>query len=102
MWIVTMVYFIATPLTGMTYFFYTIATVFERKGSARKIMNTPLDTIKLDKSLIWPEMEKKEAAAMVISLAVMFHEMGLQVLAEGVENEEEAFISLKHAGRQME
>lgn len=54
------------------------------------VMNTPLDTIKLDKSLIWSAMEKKEAAVMANSLTMVFHEMGLQVLAEGVETEEQA------------
>lgn len=54
------------------------------------VMNTPLDTVKLDKSLIWSAMERKEAAVMVKSLTTVFHEMGLQVLAEGVEDEEQA------------
>lgn len=57
------------------------------------VMNTPLDTVKLDKSLVWSAMEKKETAAMVKSLSTVFHEMGLQVLAEGVENaQQEAFV----------
>lgn len=50
------------------------------------VMNTPLDTVKLDKSLIWAAMEKKESAVMVKSLTTVFHEMGLSVLAEGVED----------------
>lgn len=54
------------------------------------VMNTPLDTIKLDKSLIYTAMEKLETAAMVKSLAAVFHEMGLLVLAEGVEDEAQA------------
>lgn len=58
------------------------------------VMNTPLDTIKLDKSLIWSAMEKKETAVMVNSLALVFHEMGMQVLAEGVETrEQEEFVT---------
>lgn len=57
------------------------------------VMNTPLDTVKLDKSIIWSAMEKKEAAVMVKSLTTVFHQMGLQVLAEGVEDaEQEAFV----------
>lgn len=59
------------------------------------VMNTPLDTVKLDKSLIWSAMEKKEAAVMVKSLTRVFHEMGLQVLAEGVENKaQEEFVRM--------
>lgn len=57
------------------------------------VMNTPLDTVKLDKSLIWSAMERNEAAVMVNSLTTVFHEMGLQVLAEGVEDEKQvAFV----------
>lgn len=57
------------------------------------VMNTPLDTVKLDKSLIWSAMERHEAAVMVKSLTHVFHEMGLLVLAEGVEDEEQvAFV----------
>lgn len=54
------------------------------------VMNTPLDTIKLDKSLIWSAMEREESAVMVQSLTTVFHEMGLTVLAEGVETEDQA------------
>lgn len=57
------------------------------------VMNTPLDTIKLDKSVIWTAVENSRSAALVKSLAAVFHEMGLGVLAEGVENrEQEAFV----------
>ena len=44
------------------------------------VMNTPLDTVKLDKSLVWSAMEKKETAAMVKSLSTVFHEMGSRFL----------------------
>ena len=53
------------------------------------VMNTPLDTIKLDKSLIWAAMNNERSANMVKSMARIFHEMGLQVLAEGVETQEQ-------------
>ncbi len=53
------------------------------------VMNTPLDTVKIDKSLIWSAMEREEAASMVKSLTTAFHEMGLTALAEGVETEEQ-------------
>ena len=53
------------------------------------VMNTPLDTVKIDKSLIWSAMERKEAAVMIKSLTAVFHEMGLTVLAEGVETAEQ-------------
>ena len=37
-WLVTTVYFVATPLMGMAYFFYTLAAVFENKGNTMKII----------------------------------------------------------------
>lgn len=62
-------------------------------SNIESVMNTPLDTIKLDKSLIWSAMERKESAVMVESLTTVFHEMGLLVLAEGVEDEaQERFV----------
>lgn len=58
------------------------------------VMNTPLDIVKLDRSLIWSAMERREAAAMVKSLSRVLHEMGLLVLAEGVEDQpQEAFVN---------
>lgn len=58
------------------------------------VMATPLDTVKLDKSLIWAAMDSKRSAMMVRSITRIFHDMGMQVLAEGVETEEqERFVS---------
>lgn len=51
------------------------------------VLNTPLDIVKLDRSLIWSAMDREEAAVLVRSLARVMHEMGLLVLAEGVENQ---------------
>ncbi|MCQ4635946.1 EAL domain-containing protein [Anaerovorax odorimutans] len=57
------------------------------------VMTTPLDTVKLDKSLIWASMDNRQSAMMVKSMTGIFHEMGLQVLAEGVETEaQERFV----------
>ena len=44
------------------------------------VMNTPLDTVKLDKSLVWSAMEKKETAAMVKSLSTVFTRWGSRFL----------------------
>lgn len=57
------------------------------------VMNTPLDTVKLDKSLIWSAMTHGQSAVLIKSITGIFHQMGLQVLAEGVEtSEQEAFV----------
>lgn len=57
------------------------------------VMNTPFDTIKLDKSLVWSAMESKRSASMIKSMTAIFHELGLKVLAEGVETQEQdAFV----------
>ena len=37
-WVVTTVYFIGTPLMGMTYYFYTIATLYERRDGGPRVM----------------------------------------------------------------
>lgn len=56
-------------------------------SNINSVMNTPLDTVKLDKSLIWSAMEHQQSAIMVKSITAVFHQMGLQVLAEGVETD---------------
>lgn len=57
------------------------------------VINTPFDTVKLDKSLIWSAMESRRSASMIKNMTSIFHELGLKVLAEGVETQEQdAFV----------
>lgn len=53
------------------------------------VMETPLDTVKLDRSLIWSSMCSQRSALMVKNLSRVFHEMSIKVVAEGVETEEQ-------------
>ena len=53
------------------------------------VMNTSIDIVKLDRSLIWASIINERSAIMVQSLVRIFHEMGIRVLAEGVETAEQ-------------
>ncbi|EPC00521.1 hypothetical protein L861_06160 [Litchfieldella anticariensis FP35 = DSM 16096] len=57
----------------------------------------PVDTIKLDKTLIDGITDNTHCQAIVRSLIIMAHELGLQVVANGVETREQAII-LRHKG----
>ncbi|WP_242849098.1 EAL domain-containing protein [Robinsoniella sp. KNHs210] len=53
------------------------------------VMETPLDVIKIDKSLVWSSMTVPKSAGMLRSMTGIFHDMDLKVLAEGVETPEQ-------------
>lgn len=53
------------------------------------VMETPLDVIKIDKSLVWSSMAVPKSAGMLRSMTGIFHNMDLKVLAEGVETPEQ-------------
>lgn len=53
------------------------------------VIKIPFDTIKLDKSLIWSATKNRKSAVMVKNMTRTFHELGMKVLAEGVETEEQ-------------
>ncbi|GGX82591.1 hypothetical protein GCM10007160_07500 [Litchfieldella qijiaojingensis] len=57
----------------------------------------PVDTIKLDKTLIEGVTDNPHCRAIVRSLIIMAHELGLQVVASGVETREQAIL-LRHKG----
>lgn len=54
------------------------------------VIDIPFSTLKLDKSLIWSAMEHEKSALIVKNLTKAFHDLDMVVLAEGVENEEQA------------
>ena len=49
------------------------------------VMHMPLSTVKLDRSLVVSAVENKRSATMLGYLIRVFHELGYEVLAEGVE-----------------
>ncbi|MCJ7855631.1 bifunctional diguanylate cyclase/phosphodiesterase [Lachnospiraceae bacterium NSJ-143] len=53
------------------------------------VINVPFATIKLDKSLVWASVRNKKSALAVKNMTRTFKELGMKVIAEGVENEEE-------------
>lgn len=56
-------------------------------SSLNMIGNHPLDVVKIDKSFI-DRVEREPAARSVVEMSVrMFHNLGLAVVAEGIENE---------------
>lgn len=51
------------------------------------VMHMPLSTVKLDRSLVVSAVENPRSATMIRYLIRVFHELGCEVLAEGVETE---------------
>ncbi|MCP4003729.1 MAG: EAL domain-containing protein [bacterium] len=61
--------------------------------SLRHLTHLSAAKLKIDRSLIQEAVEKPKAAAVVAGIVAMAHQMGLSVLAEGVETaEERAFV----------
>jgi len=54
------------------------------------LIHYPFSFIKLDRSLIAPVPDNRQAGLMIESLLKLFHNMGKRVVAEGVEQEEQA------------
>lgn len=53
------------------------------------VIDVPFATLKLDKSLIWSAMEHPKSASVVKNFTRTFQELGMNVIAEGVESEEQ-------------
>lgn len=53
------------------------------------VMDTPLDTVKIDKSIVWASANGMRSEIMLKSMTQIFHQMDLKVVAEGVETEEQ-------------
>ncbi len=57
------------------------------------VLSLPVQTIKIDKSLLWQAMVSQEGAIVLHKMCEAFHEVHQQLLVEGVENEEQvAFV----------
>jgi len=51
------------------------------------VLEFPINTVKLDKSLIWSSMDNPKSELIVRHIVAAFKELGIDILAEGVENE---------------
>lgn len=54
------------------------------------VVNMPIDTVKLDKSLVWSAMKNQRFAVCVQNITNAFCELGMIALAEGVETAEQS------------
>ena len=53
------------------------------------VIDIPFNTVKLDKSLVWAAMEQERSALTIKNLIKMFKDLGMIVIAEGVETKEQ-------------
>lgn len=53
------------------------------------VIRIPFGTVKLDKSLVWGAIDNKKSALALKNLTKTFKELGMKVVAEGVETEEQ-------------
>ncbi len=69
-------------------------------SSLRYLKDFPLDELKIDKSFIDHIVDNRNDQAIAVSIIEMAHNLGLDVVAEGVENEEQ-FVLLQQEGCQL-
>jgi len=62
----------------------------------------PIDKLKIDKSFIDDLLSAREDAAIVNSIINLAHGLGLLVIAEGVENKEQANYLRQHQCEEMQ
>ncbi|MGX5174494.1 EAL domain-containing protein [Aliikangiella sp. IMCC44653] len=65
-------------------------------SSLQYIQNFPADTLKLDGMFITNLMESKESQGIVRSTIILAHSLGLELVAEGVETEEQLKFLTEH------
>ena len=53
------------------------------------VLSMDVDVIKLDKSLLWAAQKDQKTAIMMKSLSRSVHELGMRVVSEGVETDEQ-------------
>lgn len=58
-------------------------------SNMESVIEYPLTLIKLDKSIVWSAVENEKSFITMGSLIHMFHNLGMKIVAEGVENVEQ-------------
>ena len=61
-------------------------------SSLSYLSRLPVDTIKIDRSFIMPMLESDEKLSLVRNLIKLGHDLGMQLVAEGVEQEEQLVV----------
>jgi EAL domain-containing protein (putative c-di-GMP-specific phosphodiesterase class I) len=69
-------------------------------GTLRHLVSLPIREIKVDRSFVSGMLSDQKSNAIIMGLIVTGHEMGVDIVAEGVETEEEA-IHLRSMGAQF-
>ena len=64
-------------------------------SNTSSILQYPFHTIKLDKSIVWSAMENENARKLLHHTVAMFKDMGIELVAEGVETAEMAKMLIK-------
>ena len=64
-------------------------------SNTSSILQYPFHTIKLDKSIVWAAMENEKAQKLLHHTIAMFRDMGIKLVAEGVETSEMALMLIK-------
>jgi EAL domain-containing protein (putative c-di-GMP-specific phosphodiesterase class I) len=59
-------------------------------SNTSSILQYPFHTIKLDKSIVWAAMKNEKARKLLHHTIAMFKDMGIELVAEGVETAEMA------------
>jgi len=77
----------ALAAVGVQIFMDDFGTGYSNLSS---VLHFPFTAVKLDRSLIAPVLENQQASLMVNTLLNLFHEIGKRVVAEGVEQAEQA------------
>jgi diguanylate cyclase (GGDEF)-like protein len=62
----------------------------------------PVDVIKVDRSFVWDMVDNRADAAIVASVVTLAQALGLRVIAEGVETEEQAALLRRMGCREMQ
>ena len=66
------------------------------------VINIPFGTVKLDKSLVDAAMENENSALAVRNLSKIFKALGMKVIAEGVETEEQKIMVVEFGVDQIQ
>ena len=64
-------------------------------SNTSSILQYPFHTIKLDKSIVWAAVKNENARKLLYHTIAMFRDMGISLVAEGVESSEMAVMLIK-------